>query len=446
MPDSPNVLLVTVDSLRADTVYGSQAATPAYRRLGEHGVTYERAFAQGPFTTFSMPSLFTSRYPSGLGYMEFSDKTVGVYIDEEPTLPEVLGQHGYHTAGFHSNPLLSNMFGFDRGFDIFDARLPFSNTDVLPGRAKILADKVFRILRKHAYLPAETLNERAIDWLDGREESDPFFLWLHYMDVHGPYQSKTGNTYLNKYRGERLWRKAQNGTLSDEERREIRELYREEVEYTDEQLGVLLDALNDRGLLEDTLVVLTADHGEGFGEHGTYSHPHRLYDELIHVPLLVRRPDATTSQTVSTPVELVDVFPTLCARAGVDAPPSLAGEPLPAAPAGEEAAVTEERDESTVFSEADLTPAYNACVRTDRWKYIRDGPRDDRLLFDLDADPAEQTNVCASHPEVADRLATRLDTHLESGQRAAGPDRDVTRQEITDEGVQDRLQDLGYLE
>lgn len=442
MPDAPNVLLVTVDSLRADTVYGSRAETPVWDRLGDSGTTYDRAFSQGPFTTFSMPSLFTSRYPSGLDYVEFSDETVGVYIDDEPTLPEVLARNGYQTAGFHSNPLLSNLFGFDRGFDVFDARLPFSNTDVLPGRAKILADKFFRLVRKHAYLPAEHLNDRAAEWLDTRDSTAPFFLWLHYMDVHGPYQSKSGSTYLNKYRGERLWRKAQNGTLSESEHDELRDLYRQEVEYTDEQLGILLDALRERGLIDDTLLVLTADHGEQFGEHGAYSHPHQLYDELIRVPLLIRDPVGVESRTVSTPVELVDVFPTICARAGIEPPASLAGDTFPA----RTPEAPRDDAEPTVFSEADLTPAYNACVRTDHWKYVSDGTRDERLLFDLNADPDEQEDVSGASPDVTDRLADRLDAHLADDRRAAGSNRDVTRQEITDGQVQDRLQDLGYLE
>jgi arylsulfatase len=170
-----NILLVTVDSLRADAVYGEEVATPQLDELASQSQVYTNAFAQGPFTTFSMPSLFTSRYPTSLPYVKFSDSTVGVYIKETPSLPEVLKEAGYATAGFHSNPLLSHIFGFNRGFDVFDARLPFSNSGVLPGRLKILADKLFRLIRKHAYLPAGKLNERAIEWIDERPTDRPFF-------------------------------------------------------------------------------------------------------------------------------------------------------------------------------------------------------------------------------------------------------------------------------
>lgn len=437
-PDRPSVLLVTVDSLRVDYVVSDQADTPTYEALSSNGVVYERAFAQGPFTTFSMPSLFTSRYPSGLQYVEFSGQTIGVNIDDEPTIPEILQDAGYHTAGFHSNPLLSNLFGFDRGFDAFDARLPLSNTDFLPGRAKILVDKFLRLVRKHPYLPAEGVNERALDWLDDHDDDRPFFLWLHYMDVHGPYIAKEGNHYLNKYRGERLWRKAvkRPEEIMDAEHERLVDLYRAEVEYTDDCLGVLLDGLRDRGLFDETVTVVTADHGEQFREHGSYSHPHQLYDELTHVPLIVHDPAETPTQ-IKEPVELLDVAPTLVSRVGADVPQSFAGCDL--------------RDGSTdadpvAISEADLVPAYNASIRTATHRYIRNDISSTEELYDLRTDPEEQDDVAKEQVEICRTLADRLDTHIESTKRAAGPDRDVTHHDIDDESVEDRLSDLGYLQ
>jgi arylsulfatase len=435
---SDNILLVTIDSLRADYVSKDHAATPNHCELADEATVYSNAFSQGPFTTFSMPSLFTSRYPSGLGYLEFSESTVGVYIDDEPTLPRVLKARGYETAGFHSNPLLSNLFGFDRGFDTFEARLPFSGTDRLPGRAKILTDKAFRLFRKHPYLPAEKVNERAIKWLDSREGSDPFFLWVHYMDVHGPYIAKEGNHYLNKFRGERLWRKAVKtpDELDDEERERLRELYREEVEYTDARLGELFDEIRARGLWDETVVTVTADHGEGFGEHGTFSHPHELYDELTHVPLLVRDPERGP-RDVEDPVELIDVAPTLVEHAGGSYPESFSGEPLPR---------TDDGDETIAISEADIVPEYNGSVRTERYRYIRNNVKGREELFDVREDPRQQHDLSAKRVEVREVLATILDEHLTDPGREVGPDRDITLAEIQDAEVQDRLQDLGYLE
>jgi len=438
MGSQNNVLLVTIDSLRADYVYGDGADTPAHDALADAGTVYERAFSQGPFTTFSMPSLFTSRYPSELQYVEFSESTVGVYIDDEPTLPNAFRQAGYETAGFHSNPLLSNLFGFDRGFDAFDAQLPFSGTDALPGRTKLLADKFFRLVRKHPYLPAERINERALDWIDRRDDDRPFFLWLHYMDVHGPYIAKDGLHYANKYRGEKLWRKAvtRPTEITDGERDRLLELYRTEVEYTDSCLGDLFAGARERGLWEDTVVVATADHGEEFGAHGTYSHPHETYDALTHVPLVVRDP-AESFEPVDRPTELLDVAPSLLDRSGIPVPEAFSGRSLLDPTASTEA---------IAISEADLVPEYHASVRDDRYRYVRNDVADREFLYDTEQDPDEQHDVAGEHADVRDRLSDVLDAHLATGTREVGGEKGVERTDIDDEEVSTRLQDLGYLE
>jgi arylsulfatase len=258
------------------------------------------------------------------------------------------------------------------------------------------------------------------------------------MDVHGPYQSKSGNAYLNKYGGERLWRKAlkRPDEVTEAEHERLKELYRIEVEYTDRCLGELFDALRERGLFEDTLTVLTADHGEQFSEHGQYSHPHQLYEELTHVPLIVRDPNRESASQDDV-TELIDVAPTLVEHAGGDVPESFSGRSL----FGD----TDETDDRAAFSEADLTPAYNGSVRTDRWRYIRDDTADEELLFDHESDPDEQRDVLADFPEVGERLADRLDAHVTTDGRSVGPQRDVTQKDIEDREVQDRLEDLGYL-
>ncbi|MEF8789142.1 MAG: sulfatase [Haloarculaceae archaeon] len=427
----PNVLLITVDSLRADAVATDEPATPAVDRLAEEGIVYERAFAQGTFTTLSMPSLFTSRYPSSLPPVGVVEDMVGSAVTGVPTLTEALHDAGYATAGFHSNPLLSDPFGFDEGFDTFDSQLPLAGVPRLPGRAKILTDKLLRLVRKHAYLPGERLTDRALNWLDRRPGDRPFFCWLHYMDVHGPYQSKSGNAYANKLRAERLWRKAvaSPGDLTDTERERLRRTYREEVEYTDGCVGRLLDGLRRRGLLEETVCVLTADHGEEFGEHGRYSHPDHLYDEVVHVPLVVRRPDREPGRA-DHPVELVDVAPTVLEAVGAEPPAPFAGRRLSDPAPGH------------AISEAGVAPTYKAGVRTDRWKYIRYGDREE--LYDLRADPGEQTDVAGNHPSVLADLSGTLDDHLATHGTHTGAE-DVSDVGIEDGEARDRLEDLGYL-
>lgn len=438
MSSQPNVLLVTTDSLRADYIYSDKADTPHHDALAEESLVYEHAFAQGPFTTFSMPSLFTGRYPSGLQYVEFSDSTIGVYIDDEPTLGTILHDSGYQTAGFHSNPLLSNLFGFDHGFDVFDARLPLSNTDLLPGRAKILTDKLKRLVRKHPYLPAEKLTDRGLDWLDGCKGDRPFFLWLHYMDVHGPYQAKTGNTYFNKYRGERLWRKAQRGpdALSDAEHDRLLELYCEEVEYTDTHIGRLFEGLRERGLFEETLTVVTADHGEQFGEYGAYSHPHVCHDVLTHVPLLVHHPE-NKAERIDDVVELVGASATIAKQGSGSVPQSFAGDPLPRA--------NRNRERPLAISEADLSPAYHGSVRSADWRYIRNDVAGVERLCAMNDASGKKPDRGDDQPAVQDELAAILEEHLASSDRSA-TDEGVETAGIEDTDVRNRLKNLGYLE
>lgn len=443
----PNILLVTIDSLRADHLYSDIAETPSLDKLAERGHSYSAAFAQGPFTTFSMPSLFTSQYPSDLQYTELTESTIGVSIGDNPTIGTVLSDNGYRTAGFHSNPLLSNLFGFDRGFDVFDARLPMDGINTLSGRTKVLADKLLRLVRKHPYLPAEKLTQRGLDWLDNHDGDDPFFLWLHYMDVHGPYQSKSGSTYLNKYRGEHLWRKAVTSPaeITDVERKTLQAWYREEITYTDRCLGQLFNGLRERDQLEDTVVAVTADHGEQFGEHGTYSHPHQLYDELLHVPLLFAGPDCD-STTVDDIVELTDVAPTLATIAGSSVPDAFVGDPLPGFvdPDIKDDSRSQRKQDRAAIAEANLAPNYTGCVRTDRWKYIRDS--DSELLFDLAADPTEQKDIGDDEEIQRSELADRLDDHLAVDGRLAGSGGSVATADIDGQGTKERLKDLGYLE
>lgn len=434
-----NILLVTIDSLRADHVLKDRAHTPELDWLRERSLVYSNTFSQGPFTTFSMPSIFTSRYPSGLDYMEISNSTIGSYITNEPTISSVLQKIGYETAGFHSNPLLSNLFGFEKGFETFDSRLPFSETDVLPGRGKIFADKLFRIIRKHPYLPADMINERAVDWLDQRDSKDPFFLWIHYMDVHGPYISKDGSHYLNKYLGERLWRKATNNPegITKSERERLRELYRSEVEYTDEQLGDLFLSLRDRNVWNDTILVVTSDHGEGLGERGWFAHPHQLYDELTHVPLYIRKPESSPKQIESV-VELLDLAPTLVDQANGAAPESFSGDCLPE---------SDNRNglSSLAVSEAEIVPKYHGSIRTPNHRYIRNEVEGHEGLYDVRMTIDEQKDIGPECPHLRRELAGALDNHLSHPQRKIGSERDVSQADIEDLDVRERLRNLGYL-
>jgi arylsulfatase len=390
-----------------------------------------------------MPSLFTARYPSGLQYTELADGSIqGVAIRDEGTLTEQLQSSGYAIAGIHSNPLLSNLFNVDRGFDYFDADLPFADFDV-PGRTKLLVTKLRRLLRKHAYLPAETVTSRAIEWVDEESSDAPIFLWTHYMDVHGPYQSKTGFDYYEKFRAERLWQKAVHRPeeVSDAERIKLLQSYREEISYTDEQIGRLVDAV-ETAVDGPLVVVITADHGDGFGEHGYYSHPHELHEELIHVPLVVRAPSLPSGRQVDYPVELLDVAPTLLDIADVRQPDTFEGTSLRPL----------QDDGGPAISEAELSEDYVGSVRTDQWKYVLHEVDGREYLFDLNADGIENDPGSSSNhghdSDEREQVRRRLRRTLASHRRraAASVDVDAQKEELDDEDVQRRLRKLGYLE
>lgn len=429
----PNVLVVTVDSLRADhvgCVRSSPVRTPNIDEIGETGTVFTAAYAQGPFTTFSMPSLFSGRYPSALDYVEFSDDIVGVYPGEETTMGEAFSREGYDTAGFHSNPLLSELFGFDSGFDVFSADMPLSGFGV-PDRLQLLTTKLRRLVRKHAYLPADSITDRAAGWLSRRDSEDPFFLWTHYMDVHGPYQRKSGFTYHQKYRAERLWQKANNspGEISEAEHHELQGAYREEVSYTDGQIGRLLnEAMSDSD--RHTIVVITADHGDGFGEHGYYGHPHEVDDILLGVPLVISDPTGTIEDSDNgRPVELVDVLPTLLHAVDGSVPKTVEG-----------ASLGIDRGPGVAISEGELKPDSRTAFVTKEWKYVDDRIEGVSQLIDRSSGERVSRD---ERPERYREFAEMAEAHYD---RPAVADAGRTDQDIGDSDTRARLRELGYLE
>src|SRR6266480_2469920 len=375
----PNLILITADSLRADfvgCVKGDRAPslTPNLDQLGKQALVFTRARSQGPYTTMSMPSLFTGRYPSRLRPIPV-ESMHGMLVDGFPTVPEILARHGYFTAGLNSNAFLSRVFGFDKGFQFFydDLFLPSRRVPLL---VALLNEYLSRAVRVTPYLAAEGLNRR-VRALAPRLRI-PFFLWLHYMDTHGPYQSKRGFGYAAKVRGERLWRKAvkRPADVSAPERELLIRTYSEEVHYLDTALGDLFAFLHRQGLLENSAVFFTADHGEEFYEHSGYGHSHKLYSELIDVPLIVTHPGCVAKR-IDRPVGLVDVVPTMLELGGIAcAPYALDGRNLL------ETVGSLETNGRHLVSVADIKRKYHACVSNKRWKLIVDEGTGRRELYD----------------------------------------------------------------
>jgi arylsulfatase len=337
-----NVVLLTVDALRADHLssYGYDRETsPTLDGLAEDGLRFQRAYSQSSHTREAVPAMLTGRDPD-------------VAVDEQyllsaETVASRLTGTEIATGGFHSNPFVSRAYGFNRDFDAFDDDLHLGQHKLLA-----LAQRALDKLRNRHYARADQINERAFDWLDGRD-SERFFLWNHYMDVHGPYEppepyrSRFGEPELSDREAQRLYKRAIDDpdSITDEERQTLIDLYNGEIAYVDEQIREFVAGLRDRGLWEETLLLVSADHGDAFGEHGYYEHPRYLHEELTRVPLLVLG-DGVESAVPSVPASTADLVPTVLSALGVSAT-GLPGESLLSL--AESAPATGDR---TVFSQA----------------------------------------------------------------------------------------------
>ena len=311
---SPNIILLSADALRADhlSCYGYHRDTsPVLDELAEESIRFTNAYSASSHTREAVPALLTGEYPD-------------VAVDDNyrlatETIASTLSEEGFATAGFHSNPFISRAYGFDEGFDTFDDDLHFGKHKLIA-----LAQRAVDKLRNRHYARAEEINERSLEWVDSLDGDEPFFLWNHYMDTHGPYEPPGEYATLYADHGlsgrdaQSLYQRAVDDpdSITDDERQLLIDLYDAEIRYNDMRIGEFLDAVRERGLLEKSLVIVTADHGDAFGEHGYYEHPRYLYDEITKVPLYVRPPGGRADE-VATPASTLDVVPTVEAAVGV---------------------------------------------------------------------------------------------------------------------------------
>ncbi|WP_435146423.1 sulfatase [Halobaculum sp. P14] len=308
-----NIVLLTADSLRADHVSShgyERETTPNIDALADANTQFMRAYSPSSHTRESVGSILSGRYPD-----EAIDER---YAFDAEGLAEKLDDHA--TAAFHSNPFISEAYGYDDGFDEF-----FDDLRIGSHWTIALAQRLWDILRNHNYVRADELNERALSWVDSLDDDEDFFLWVHYMDTHGPFEppephrSEFFAGSVGGREGQRLYRRAAKHPeeVTDETREMFLDLYDGEIHYFDHHVDDLVDSLRRRGRMDESLLLLSADHGEEFGEHGQYSHPAELYDELTHVPLVVSGPGFSAAD-VDVPVSLMDVVPTALEFLGED--------------------------------------------------------------------------------------------------------------------------------
>jgi len=429
----PNVVLVSIDTLRADALsaYGG-VPTPTIDRLASEGVLFEAAFAPTPATAPSHATLFTGQDPLRHGLLRNGDPLP----EAATTLAEAFRAAGYRTAAFVSSYVLDPRFGWAQGFDHYDAELPEQSATLKksPYPGAFWAGQHFAGFDRRA--TATTL--AASRWLESAPE--PFFLFVHYFDPHAPYAPPEIYAQRLASRSFSLENRSVVGLTPAQLENQIR-LYHGEVLYVDESLGALLEAIGARRSRRSTLTVLVGDHGEGLGQHGWLEHALYLYDEQIHVPLVVHWPGRLAAgRRVRAQVGLVDVAPTIAELAGLPPLPAVDGHSLAAVARG--AAEPPARAlfglRALVSEATGWDHGIKSSVRTPRWKYIR-APESGDELFDLAADPGELRNVLAKQPDVVAGLRGLLETHVASlpGAAPAAPLSEETRR---------ALQALGYLD
>jgi len=449
-----DIVLVTVDSLRADHVgwHGyDRNTTPNLDQRAASAQVFTSAFSHACSTRPSFPSIMTSSYALEYGGFErLSEKRT--------TIAELLEAAGYETAGFHSNLYLSADFGYDRGFDrFFDSR---SNPGTLAklrqelkthlnsdGRIYGFLQQVFNATEKQAgielgsaYMDAEEITDRAISWASSAS-TGPRFLWVHYMDVHHPYvppsehQQRFRSDPVDERDAIQLRRKMLEAEdeITEQEFNTIVDLYDSEIAYVDEQVERLLETVQKEWDSEP-VIAFTADHGEELLDHGGFSHSATFHDEVIHVPLFVETGENEATETDNL-VGLLDLAPTLADNADVDQPESFRGQPL--------SQINGQWTRSEIIAEwADTdTDDRRFAVRTTDWKYVREENGDEQL-YNLSADPEETKDIAAETPDVLSDFQEMIDDHLAM--------LDESREDLgnveMDEEVRQRLRDLGYQE
>lgn len=312
-PSTPNVILLTIDALRADhcSWHGyKRDITPNLGEFASDNICFLNAQSVSSHTREAIPGFLTGRYP---------DECVDPgYTLASETIASRLSEYGYQTAGIHSNPYASRAYGFDPDFDYFDDDLRLGQHKILA-----LAQRAFDRLRNRHYASAEQINTRVIEWIETTNE--PFFLWAHYMDPHGPYcpskeyQQRYRSCTVSTKRAQRMYYRAavkDSNSITADERQEMLDLYDAEIEKTDTAVSRLLKQLNTASVLTDSLIIISSDHGDGFGEHGYYGHPRQLHDCLLHVPLVISTP-AGDQQSIESPVSTLDIAPTILDAAHV---------------------------------------------------------------------------------------------------------------------------------
>jgi arylsulfatase A-like enzyme len=395
----PSLILVTIDTLRADRVGGTgrlAGLTPHLDRLAARGVKFAEAFTDVPLTFPAHVSIMTGLYPSRHGARDNGSFVLG---SDAVTLAERLHDAGYHTAAFVASYVLARSFGLGQGFDDYVDRIEVAGSRY-----------AFSDLQRRG---AEVAGD-ALAWVTRAAAADdrPIFLWMHLYDPHSPYEAP--KAFADKFPGAP---------------------YNAEVAAADWAAGYLIDGLPPR-IRDNALVIVTGDHGESLGEHGEPEHGIFLYDATLHVPLIIAGAGWPAGRTVTEQVRHIDLVPTVLDVLGLPHDADLPGMSLRAVADGAA------RDQATLsyaeswFQRLHFGWSELRAVRSGDWKYIA-APRPE--LYDLRHDPAEAHNLIRERTAVASRLAEELDRIGRPSETALAAEHKM------DAATVERLRSLGYL-
>jgi arylsulfatase A-like enzyme len=425
----PNIVLITLDTVRADrmSVYDpSRKTTPNLKKLSESAAVFEDAISSSSWTLPGHAGMFTGKTLSQHG----AHANHQVLTHDQTTLAEHLSGHGYVTAGFVSGPYCKAKYGLGQGFQVYKDRLDFFEWNTTFDRFSIrrLLMKIFpglwgAVFQATGERTAPEINRDALTWLDRREDSSPFFMFLNYYDAHDPYV--LGEKYLHKFTKEKRSydevdavldsiyyggpRRFEFKTVSDDLRRYMLALYDSEIYHLDFHIGKLMEALRERGLLQNTIFVVTSDHGEEFFEHGGVLHRQTLFREVLEVPLLIFGP-GVTARRVDTLVGTQQIYSTVLELAGVASGASDSLVPHLHGKAEAEAGAILVLSE--LYGNRALGAVDIVSLTTPKWKFIDVSEERGRLtsgLYQRDLDREEKRSVLADEEEQVQILTEAIE-------------------------------------
>lgn len=410
-PQRPNILLISVDTLRADhmSLYGyARPTTPFIDRLARDGVFFRHAYSATAWTGSSHASLFTGVYPP-VHQMHHQEMKLA---PGWPTLAGYLKSMGYSTHAIVSGPMVETRLGFGQGFDEFDESTYKSKLDLAALRKevdypKITEDKALEEIYLYKTQTGPVVREAAERFLQSAP-ADPWFLFLHLWDVHGDYNPPPQfNVFDPDYTG---WLKADmkderiKEGLAERDLEHFKALYDGEVLWTDYQIGLLLNTLRQLPQADNTCVILFSDHGEEFFEYGNKGHGHHLHDILIRVPLIFYWPGRLSPCVVDHPVSLLDVAPTLFALLGAERPAHFQGQSLIPALEGRSG----ELQPTPLFGSLFFRGRSQVYTLKHPLKLIQDTTTGELFLYNLAIDSMERQNLAPQFKSVAQKQNDEL--------------------------------------